>query len=197
VPWTDWLSQEELRQFHERYPGLSFKQLAVEAMRQPDYAERFAELGAFVEEYRDDFYMGFLYSPEDFPDPRIPEESEKTCARFIVLALLGGGQADTPPGEAPEDEALAEGLDLGGKGYTDAEMETVVRLCREGRFRARRLEAEGPMSLRSALRMWHWFQPPVRAARWSAEEGLHAGPGFQWVARKTPEGRRWTLVRSG
>jgi hypothetical protein len=51
MPWTDWLGQEEIGRLHGRYPKLSFDEMAVEAIRRPDFAARFAELDAVVEEY--------------------------------------------------------------------------------------------------------------------------------------------------
>jgi hypothetical protein len=88
-----------------------------------------------------------------------------------------------------------EELDLGGEGYTDDELAVVIRLLREGRLKARRLESESGMSWRRSYRLWQWFD--TGAAGWNeTEKKLISRPVLKWVKRKTRSGDRRTLIQS-
>jgi hypothetical protein len=113
----------------------------------------------------------------------------------VVDEILAETRVAAPPPEAEGAQQEAEGdeLDLGGNGYTMEELRVANDLLKyEGRLVARRLEHASGMSLRRALRFWHWFE--AGAVCWDKERGLNPGPGFRWAKRS--EGR-FTLVRSG
>ena len=166
------LAPEQIRELIERFG--SMRAAATAAMREPLFKDEFRRTGAYLHQKRDGSF-GYL-------SPRKEEES-------FFWNLVWAAHARSP---APKKQ---NELDLGGAGYTKAEIQAANDLLtHEGRLVARRLEAEGQMSLRRALRFWHWFQ--AGAVRWSKERGLYAGPGFQWVRRRTRSGDRWTLVRT-
>jgi hypothetical protein len=96
--------------------------------------------------------------------------------------------------DEPESGSLDE-LDLGGEGYTDAEVAAALDLLTRGQLYPRALEREGPMSLGRARRLSAWFTSG--AAGWDGKRGkLTAAPGFRWVKRKTRKGPRLALIRA-
>lgn len=118
-----------------------------------------------------------------------PPWNEARIRELVDEAL--GPKTETPE-ERKRHQARDE-LDLGGTGYTREELRVANDLlAHERRLVARRLEEESGMSLRRALRFWHWHE--AGAVCWDEKRGLHPGPGFRWAKRS---GGRVTLVRSG
>lgn len=101
--WAD-LPAETLRELRERYPGMSFDQMAIHAVELPGWAEAFDAIGAGVERYREGLLYASLYSPDDPPELYFPPESARALGKLVEAALLG----DDAPGEGglPRREPL-------------------------------------------------------------------------------------------
>ena len=116
-----------------------------------------------------------------------PKRNEERILQVVDKAL----------GDLEQDERLkaTDELDVGGKGYTDAEVAAAVDLLTRHELGPRALEREGSMSFGRARRLSAWFTSG--AAAWDAKaEKLTAASGFRWVKRKTREGPRLALIRT-
>jgi hypothetical protein len=166
------LSLDEIQELKDRCGSL--EQAAIDALLDPYYAQEFLATGTRLYQRRDGSY-GYLFPPR-------PEKQ----AFFWRLVLATHRR---------RSEQKKVQVDLAGNGYTEDEIKAANALLeREGRLVARRLEAEAAMSLRRALRFWHWYE--AGAVLWSQEHGLRPGRGFKWVKRKTRSGYRFTLARN-
>lgn len=181
MPWSDHLSAGERRELLKRFDTV--EHAAAATIEDPRYAEECERLGVRVQTPATIEHRGRPVRPRI----QVPQDEEKVFARIVVEAQL----EETPP--ATEEPDLRE-LDVGGKGYTDAEVAAAVDLLTRDELGPRPLEREGSMSFGRARRLSAWFTSG--AAGWdSKKEQLTAGPGFRWVKRKTREGPRRALTR--
>ena len=74
----------------------------------------------------------------------------------------------------PEVEPWSNEIDLGGNGYTNEQIVIALGLLREGRLKARRLEAASDMTFRQARRLWKWFDSG--AAGWETTYTISSLP---------------------
>jgi hypothetical protein len=89
APWWDGLDAATLRRLRDRYPGLSFEEMAVHALRLPAYADDFADLGAQVMSVPDVDHIGTRR--EDHEPTEVawfPFNTEQAGRALLVMALL-------------------------------------------------------------------------------------------------------------
>ena len=94
--WKDELSVDQVRQLLRRYPGLSLDEIAIRAMELPEYAERFADLEAWVVTYEEERAAGSLarWPEPGKPEVEVPRENWRQFVALLLEAML--------PDETPE-----------------------------------------------------------------------------------------------
>jgi hypothetical protein len=152
---------------------------ALEAIEDRRYKRLFDEIGGVRVVEQD----GRLYAVPSSP-------TSETRFWDLVYAWAEDKLRDAEP----KGESAA--LDLGGGGYTQAEIGAAVDLLKREQIGPRALQREGEMSYPRARRLSGWFTSG--AAGWNDKTSmLTAAAGFRWVKRNTRAGeRRWQLVRS-
>jgi hypothetical protein len=132
MAWWEGLGWEALQELRNRYPGLSYEQMAMEAMRHPSYADEFERLGAEIQTYEEHEKAvqapGLIvvpYPPEDFPRPLVPKRNEQAFASLVAAALLAEETMSKPR------PALPRGL----KWFAHGKLQEAVRQFDSGKTR--------------------------------------------------------------
>jgi hypothetical protein len=115
---------------------------------------------------------------------RVFSSIDSTTQVYVPDEVLDG----TPQAESSEKE-----VDLGGWGFTEAEVETARKIHAQGRVltaQGFKREADSGMGVERALRFKNWLE--TKALRWNGKDGFQAAPGFRWVKHRD----RWNLYRA-
>jgi hypothetical protein len=126
MPWSDGLDPETIRRLFDRYPGLSFDEMAMLLMKvHLDYAKACDRLGAKIWNSPDELHMGFLHKAEEFPMLTVPARTEQAFRNLFVAAAL------------PDDTAAKPQLPLphGLKWFTHGQIQQAVKLFAVGMTR--------------------------------------------------------------
>ena len=98
--WYAELPAETKLALHDRYPGLTFDEIAILAIEHPDYAALFADFAPWVIRSSDELHQGFLYADESFPQVSVSVENAPAF-RDLVVAVMLRDEAAADRGPAP------------------------------------------------------------------------------------------------
>jgi hypothetical protein len=156
APWWDGLDAATLRRLRDRYPGLSFEEMAVHALRLPAYADDFADLGAQVMSVPDVDHIGTRR--EDHEPTEVawfPFNTEQAGRALLVMALL----ADTEPVEAND---LVGGVPYAKTAYTEA-----GKLHAKDKLSVQGIEKRTGLKHKRTYRIYRQFRRvPSSSMRW-------------------------------
>jgi hypothetical protein len=90
--WHEFLSAADKVGLADRYPGLSYDEIAIRAVGDPRYALAFADYDPQIFESADGLHLALLYEEDDFPVVEIVGDAHAFADLVAAVALADTGK---------------------------------------------------------------------------------------------------------